>query len=143
MTNEKPIGGEGREGCAGGGGGGRLYNLSPVSDKISSTQRPNCKTDADDVRAFFGIQTKAEETNMRPSHYTDAPFDVTQVQEYVFINAIEALPDDRKAAAGWVLMAMKHLLRAGKKDDIFLELQKAENYLHRARTKQWLKEEDK
>lgn len=35
--------------------------------------------------------------------------------------------------------ALKYLLRLGKKDDTEIELGKAENYLHHARTGEWLK----
>ena len=34
--------------------------------------------------------------------------------------------------------ALKYLLRLGKKDDVEIELGKAENYLHHARTGRWL-----
>jgi len=46
-------------------------------------------------------------------------------------------PDFKKH---WILCALKHILRLGKKDDIVAELQKAENYIHRARTGEWFKE---
>ena len=37
--------------------------------------------------------------------------------------------------------ALKYLLRLGKKDSIESDLLKAENYLHRARTGEWLADE--
>lgn len=43
------------------------------------------------------------------------------------------------AAVMWdVGNACKYLLRLGKKDDINIEMAKAENYLHHARTGEWI-----
>lgn len=34
--------------------------------------------------------------------------------------------------------ALKYLLRVGRKDSVEIDLQKAENYIHRARTGKWI-----
>lgn len=39
--------------------------------------------------------------------------------------------------------ALKYLLRAGRKDAMGIELGKAENYLHHARTGKWIGEESR
>lgn len=68
---------------------------------------------------------------IKPSHY-DIGIDVAQVQELVAQNVLNATLDSKKAL--WVASALKHLLRIGLKDEVDLELKKAEDYLHRART---------
>jgi len=37
--------------------------------------------------------------------------------------------------------ALKYLLRVGRKDSVEIDLQKAENYIHRARTGNWIPRE--
>lgn len=39
----------------------------------------------------------------------------------------------------WLLLAIKHLTRLGKKNEIDSELSKTENYLHRSRTGKWIR----
>lgn len=71
----------------------------------------------------------------KPSHY-DNGFDIAAIQEYVTQNVLNASLDPK--AALWAGTAVKHLLRCGLKDDYRLDLQKAEDYLHRARTGEFL-----
>lgn len=37
--------------------------------------------------------------------------------------------------------ALKYILRVGRKDSVEIDLQKAENYIHRARTGKWIPKE--
>jgi hypothetical protein len=54
----------------------------------------------------------------------------------VIANMTEA---DMDSHAVWdVANALKYLLRIGRKDDPMTELGKAENYLHHARTGEWM-----
>jgi len=78
-----------------------------------------------------------EEFTTRPKHYSSG-MDVAKIQEQVHENLLK--DSDNKKRAMWVSFAVKHLLRAGLKDDVDIELLKAENYLHRARTGEWLKD---
>lgn len=84
--------------------------------------------------------SKQETLETKPSHYHDAPFDSALVQETIFKNILNSGTELEKSAikAHWVSFAVKHLLRAGKKDDVDCELMKAENYLHKARTQEWI-----
>lgn len=79
---------------------------------------------------------KQEVPNFRPDHYTSLPFKLDEVQETIAENCFKATGDFKKAL--WVSFALKHLGRLGLKDDADLELKKAENYLHKARTGEWL-----
>ena len=79
---------------------------------------------------------KPEVPNFRPDHYTSLPFKLDEVQETIAENCFKATNDFKKAL--WVSFALKHLGRLGLKDDVTLELKKAENYLHKARTGEWL-----
>lgn len=79
---------------------------------------------------------KPEVPNFRPDHYTSLPFKLDEVQETIAENCFKATNDFKKAL--WVSFALKHLGRLGLKDDVNLELKKAENYLHKARTGEWL-----
>lgn len=76
--------------------------------------------------------------NKRPKHY-QAPFDTAQVQEYVFQNVYNALPDDKKHLAAWALEATGYLLRAGLKGPVLEDIHKAKDTLHRIETGEWLK----
>jgi hypothetical protein len=71
----------------------------------------------------------------KPSHYHQGKFAAHEVEEQVFLNIART---GNLLAAKWASMGLKHLLRAGLKDDLMCELKKAENYLHRARTGEWL-----
>ena len=79
---------------------------------------------------------KQEVPNFRPDHYTSLPFKLDEVQETIAENCFKATGDFKKAL--WVSFALKHLGRLGLKDDVNLELKKAENYLHKARTGEWI-----
>lgn len=79
---------------------------------------------------------KPEVPNFRPDHYTSLPFKLDEVQETIAENCFKATGDFKKAL--WVSFALKHLGRLGLKDNADLELKKAENYLHKARTGEWL-----
>lgn len=49
-------------------------------------------------------------------------------------------PDAERAAFAWdVGNALKYLLRLGAKDSLAVEVAKAENYLHHARTGRWMR----
>lgn len=93
------------------------------------------------------LEVEEKEDSFRPSRYHNGIYEVATVQEEVAFNVMEwlvAKGRDAKAAlktAMWVTYALKHLLRCGTKDDVFLELKKAENYIHKARTGEWLKDE--
>lgn len=98
---------------------------------------------------------KTETDSFTPNHYHSQPFNSSLVQETIFKNvlmssetevtkdleSLESELNQSAVKAMWVSFAVKHLLRAGLKDDVDLELKKAENYLHKARTGEWLKDE--
>lgn len=93
---------------------------------------------AEDVNNFITELEieKPEVPNFRPDHYTSLPFKLDEVQETIAENCFRATGDFKKAL--WVSFALKHLGRLGLKDNADLELKKAENYLHKARTGEWL-----
>ena len=93
---------------------------------------------AEDVNNFITELEieKLEVLNFRPDHYTSLPFKLDEVQETIAENCFRATGDFKKAL--WVSFALKHLGRLGLKDNADLELKKAENYLHKARTGEWL-----
>ena len=86
-----------------------------------------------------------EKLDTQPSHYHSQPFKSDVVLETIFLNVLKSeiedlmVPTKGYLKAHWVSFAVKHLLRAGLKDDVDCELLKAENYLHKARTGLWLK----
>ena len=71
-----------------------------------------------EFKKLFPSFVKQEAPNFRPDHYT------------------RATGDFKKAL--WTAFAVKRLGRLGLKDRVDLELKKAENYLHKARTGEWL-----
>jgi hypothetical protein len=82
-----------------------------------------------------------EKLETKPNHYHSQPFKSDVVQETIFkqicnVDTGWGVIDPVKAM--WVSFAVKHLLRAGLKDDVDIELLKAENYLHKARTGEWM-----
>ena len=84
-----------------------------------------------------------ESGKFRPSHYHSQPFVSSLVQETIFKQiqmGDNKSVEDSGVKAMWVSFAVKHLLRAGLKDDVDVELKKAEDYLHKARTGDWLEE---
>ena len=83
------------------------------------------------------IEELYETSKTKPMHY-DGGVDVAALQEYVMQNVLNASLDPK--AALWAGTAVKHLLRCGLKDDYRLDLKKAEDYLHRARKGEFLKD---
>jgi hypothetical protein len=83
-----------------------------------------------------------EKLETKPSHYHSQPFKSDLVQETIYSQIVHAGDKEHycNVRAMWVSFAVKHLLRAGLKDDVDIELLKAENYLHKARTGEWLDE---
>lgn len=79
-----------------------------------------------------------EQDTFKPSHYHSQPFNSSIVQETIFLNMLKDEKRETHKRAMWTSYAVKHLLRCGLKDDIDIELKKAENYLHKARTGEWL-----
>lgn len=72
--------------------------------------------------------------------YSLCGIEAEEVIATVLENAYLASGGERAAEIAWdVANALKYQLRLGKKDDIRTELGKAENYLHHARTGEWLK----
>ena len=91
------------------------------------------------------ITGNMETASMKPSHYHDAPFDVIKAQGYIMGNFLGKLQGREMKGSAWassrawaVGAAVKHLCRLGLKDDVDIELAKAENYLHFARTGEFL-----
>lgn len=83
------------------------------------------------------VNTKAEAPEpdtYKPDHYYKNSFKVSDVQEEIGYNVFKALGSDEKAykSSVWVTYALKHLCRAGNKDDVKLELKKSINYLTKA-----------
>lgn len=64
--------------------------------------------------------------------------DVTQVMEGLIVQ-LECNGVNR-IRSNWILFAAKHLLRLGEKDNVESELMKIENYIHRARTTEWIQD---
>jgi len=77
------------------------------------------------------------------SHYKENRIVETYLlMEQVATNIFVETSDIKKAL--WTAIAMKHLDRVGtKNNDVDGELLKAENYIHRARTGEWIDKEDK
>lgn len=96
---------------------------------------------------FMDDLEKPEVIDFKPSHYTSLPFSVDSVQIETAYNNFKYLKNkciDEKEAfekSVWLTYALKHLCRIGLKDDALLEMKKAENYLHKARTGEWLKDD--
>jgi hypothetical protein len=105
---------------------------------LESPERPSIYLNDESVKSFITELEieKPEVSNFRPDHYTSLPFKLDEVQETIAENCFKATNDFKKAL--WVSFALKHLGRLGLKDDVNLELKKAENYLHKARTGEWL-----
>lgn len=87
------------------------------------------------------VGSSNEPDTFKPSYYHDQPFDSAKVQETVFLNIVGDGSKEALLCAMWTSFAVKHLLRCGRKDGVYTELKKAENYIHRARTGEWLKDE--
>lgn len=83
-----------------------------------------------------------EKIEARPDRYHTDGMIVCDIQENVYFNIVKgaSLNAAKKLfiSAIWVTYALKHLLRLGNKDDIYVELFKAENYLRKARTGSWI-----
>lgn len=69
---------------------------------------------------------------------TPSQMDTSAVLEEIATNLEQA--EFPAARSIWILLAAKHLTRLGKKDSVLAEIAKAENYLHKARTGEWLSE---
>ncbi len=83
-----------------------------------------------------------ERIEARPNRYHEEGLIVCDIQERVYFNIINgklfSAAKHLYKVALWVTYALKHLLRLGNKDDIYVELFKAENYLRKARTGSWI-----
>lgn len=93
------------------------------------------------------VNTKAEAPEpdtYKPDHYYKNSFKVSDVQEEIGYNVFKALGSDEQAykSSVWVTYALKHLCRAGNKDDVKLELKKAINYLTKALEGEFINEKD-
>ena len=91
-------------------------------------------------------QEKEETQPINPSHYHSQSFDTAVVMEELFLQTAKiAFPDMNKNQVKillkgfWTGFAQKYLIRLGQKDDIDIELKKAQNYLHRAETGKWMR----
>ena len=69
-------------------------------------------------------------------HYTSSNIETIDIIED-FIASIEKRDITKKQAYN-ITQALKYLLRCGLKDDSSKDLFKAENYIHRARTGEWI-----
>jgi len=83
-----------------------------------------------------------EKIEARPDRYHQKGMVVCDIQENVFFNIVQGKVFSTARflyrTALWVTYALKHLLRLGNKDDIYVEIFKAENYLRKARTGSWI-----
>lgn len=115
------------------------YTTQEIIDKLKKLD-PNVPISTQELINRPTIVYKKD--SVRPSHYHDAPFNAAEVQEYVALNIMHkesVLPTHPGIKKGmWVSYAVKHLLRAGKKDPVDMELTKAINYLYKAMTGNWL-----
>ena len=73
-----------------------------------------------------------------PSHYKMEGIETITIIEWFVSNPQRKLTPQQKFLCG---QAIRYLLRLGLKDDSDLELQKIENYIHRARTGKWIPRE--
>lgn len=90
------------------------------------------------------MQPQTETLATKPSHYHPGITftETAQIQEYVnnnILNSGQYDADTRNRIALWAGMALKHLLRLGLKDDMIIEINKSENYCHRAQFGDWIK----
>jgi hypothetical protein len=126
-------------------------NIYIDEDSLDTWLIEECiKVDSSHLKAgdvFFMKDEKPEVTDFKPSHYTSLPFSVDAVQIETAYNNFLYLKNkgvaEREAfeKSVWLTYALKHLCRIGLKDDSLLEMKKAENYLHMARTGEWLKDD--
>lgn len=94
------------------------------------------------------VMDHSKQDNGKGEHYSQAPFDVLQVQGYVAENYYKYISEGIDGEIEYSAMqeawcigsALKHLLRLGLKGDPMLDLYKAENYIHKVRTGEWLEE---
>lgn len=94
-----------------------------------------CMTLEEVEKNIYEYEKEAPEPDTyKPDHYYKNSFKVSDVQEEIGYNIFKALGSDDKAykSSVWVTYALKHLCRAGNKDDVKLELKKAINYLTKA-----------
>jgi hypothetical protein len=88
-----------------------------------------------EIEDYIVVKEEAPEPDTyKPDHYYKNSFKVSDVQEEIGYNVFKALGSDEKAykSSVWVTYALKHLCRAGNKDDVKLELKKSINYLTKA-----------
>ena len=85
--------------------------------------RNDARRKVDDRLALYGTYLNAGEKVDDPEWYAGEvePIDIIE-------RVVEGLPPDKAYSLGQVL---RYCLRAGKKDDIDVELGKANNYAHR------------
>lgn len=85
------------------------------------------------------VQTASEiQEACDPEHYKQDKVETIEILEEVVSNPKRQLTPKQRYN---VAQALKYLLRVGTKGDIFCvakDLQKAENYVHRALTGQWI-----
>lgn len=81
------------------------------------------------------IETK-QPFDAHDEHYRTKAIEPITVQEQVMLSAKE-VPEDRRLH---IAQAIRYLMRVGTKagEDWQKELDKAENYIHRARTGNWI-----
>ncbi len=100
-----------------------------------------------DIPQSVYFNEKPEVTDFKPSHYTSLPFSVDAVQietaynNFLYLKNKGVSEKEAFEKSVWLTYALKHLCRIGLKDDSLLEMKKAENYLRKARTGEWLKDE--
>jgi len=73
-----------------------------------------------------------------PEHYKMEGVETIKIIEWFVSNPKRNLTEEQKFHCG---QAIRYLLRCGLKDDPALDLQKIENYIHRARTGKWIPRE--
>lgn len=81
--------------------------------------------------------TKEVQSAADPEHYKGLKS--LGVESIAIIEAFMEMTSQLTPAQKYLCAtALKYILRVGRKDSVEIDLQKAENYIHRARTGKWI-----
>lgn len=84
--------------------------------------------------------TKEVQSAADPEHYKGLKH--LGIESIAIIEAFMEMDSQLTPAQKYLCAtALKYILRVGRKDSVDIDLQKAENYIHRARTGKWIPRE--
>jgi hypothetical protein len=123
------------------------YQSAPEENKITDSP-PRVINQINNMTPETFQIIGSETLATKPSHYHPRVTftEKAEIIEYVHNNILNSGQYDSKTRnriALWAGMALKHLLRLGLKDDMIVEINKCENYCHRAQFGDWVKREGK